>query len=111
MKPVLQGGPPRRRTEKDPEEKLSGRTIEKRFKQNPNKKISVAAAAGALLPESVGETETKPPGSDSVATAGLLPWLTKAVPTTHGAPPEFHRNPRIKETNRAVLKIHLQKFC
>ena len=44
--------------------------------------MSVAATVGALLPETVGETKTKPSGSDSVATTGLLPWLTKAVTTT-----------------------------
>ena len=44
--------------------------------------MSVAAAARALLPETVGETKTKPSGSDSVATAGLLPRLTEAVTTT-----------------------------
>ena len=38
---------------------------------------------GATSPRNLGETETKPPGSDSVATAGLLPWLTKAVTTAH----------------------------
>ena len=79
--------------------------------QDSGKLIRRNIDGGATSPRNLGETETKPPGSDSVATAGLLPWLTKAVPTTHGAPPEFHRNPRIKETNRAVLKIHLQKFC
>ena len=40
--------------------------------------LSVAAKRrGRYSSETVGETKTKPSGNDSVATAGLLPWLTK----------------------------------
>ena len=40
--------------------------------------ISVAAKLrGRYSSETVGETKTEPSGNDSVATAGLLPWLTK----------------------------------
>ena len=51
---------------------------------------TVATKAGALHPETVGKIETKPPGSDLVLTAGLLPWLTEAVGTTHRALPREH---------------------
>ena len=38
---------------------------------------SVAAKRrGRYSTETVGEIETRPFGNDSVATAGLLPWLT-----------------------------------
>ena len=41
------------------------------------KMMSVAAKRrGRYSTETVGEIETKPFGNDSVATAGLLPWLT-----------------------------------
>ena len=50
------------------------------------KMMSVAAKRrGRYSTETVGEIETRPFGNDSVATAGLLPWLTKAVTTTHRA--------------------------
>ena len=39
--------------------------------------VSVAAKGrGRYSTETVGEIKTKPSGNDSVATAGLLPWLT-----------------------------------
>ena len=41
------------------------------------KMMSVAAKRrGRYSTETVGEIETRPFGNDSVATAGLLPWLT-----------------------------------
>ena len=57
-----------------------------RITTKEEKKKSVAAKRqGRYSTETVGEIETKPFGNDSVATTGLLPWLTKAVTTTHRA--------------------------
>ena len=49
-----------------------------REKHDKERIISVAAKRRRRYStETVGETKTKPSGNDSVAIAGLLPWLTK----------------------------------
>ena len=50
-----------------------------REEKNVVKKTMKSVAAkrrGRYSTETVGEIETRPFGNDSVATAGLLPWLT-----------------------------------
>ena len=57
-------------------EQISERT-EKRKTWLKEKMKSVAAKRRVRYStETVGEIETRPFGNDSVATAGLLPWLT-----------------------------------
>ena len=50
---------------------------QRRETHGKEKMKSVAAKRRGRYPtETVGEIETRPFGNDSVATAGLLPWLT-----------------------------------